>query len=280
MNTSEFGLLIFLFLLSFFSIITEPSRWYFYLKCKYSFKKLFLIIGGVISLSYLFPFKLGLPLRCYFLSKFLGVNMVKSTSLMAIEGFGFYLIWGLFALLASQFFLESYYESNSWIMIALLSTLAIFVVLSFCLYLFRGKFRIWLLEVLNTVLKFDSLQIFFISILFFLEVFLQVARHIVIFKLLNINLEFNAYIAIAIISFFAGMLSMMPLGLGGYDTMIVTILTSLGVDFQQSLLVPLINRLTVTIVVWLVGLFCLSNIGLSFSQIKSILIKYKLTNKP
>lgn len=206
--------------------------------------------------------------------------MVKSTSLMAIEGFGFYLIWGLFALLASQFFLESYYESNSWIMIALLSTLAIFVVLSFCLYLFRGKFRIWLLEVLNTVLKFDSLQIFFISILFFLEVFLQVARHIVIFKLLNINLEFNAYIAIAIISFFAGMLSMMPLGLGGYDTMIVTILTSLGVDFQQSLLVPLINRLTVTIVVWLVGLFCLSNIGLSFSQIKSILIKYKLTNKP
>ena len=186
--------------------------------------------------------------------------MVKSTSLMAIEGFGFYLIWGLFALLASQFFLESYYESNSWIMIALLSTLAIFVVLSFCLYLFRGKFRIWLLEVLNTVLKFDSLQIFFISILFFLEVFLQVA--------------------IAIISFFAGMLSMMPLGLGGYDTMIVTILTSLGVDFQQSLLVPLINRLTVTIVVWLVGLFCLSNIGLSFSQIKSILIKYKLTNKP
>lgn len=261
-----------LLLLSFLIICIEPGRWFIYFNFKYSFKRLFIIFGSVISVSYLFPFKLGLPLRYYFLNKFLEVKFAHVTSLMAVESFGSILLWGTSALLSNQLSL-AHYENSNWLIFAEVSILFLVFMLLMTIYFGKaldGKIGAWIGQRWNLVSKFNFPQYVTISIVFLSEIFLQVARHFLIFSMLGFELTLGHCFGITTISIFAGLLSMAPLGLGGYDIVIVAITTSMGFDLKQALLVPLINRVTMSFAVGLVGIICFWSLKLSFSSIISI----------
>lgn len=71
----------------------------------------------------------------------------------------------------------------------------------------------------------------------------QIARHYFILKMLGVDVGLYEMAAITCLAIFAGMASMMPMGLVGYDATILLLLQQSRVPLEIASLVPLINRL-------------------------------------
>jgi len=68
-------------------------------------------------------------------------------------------------------------------------------------------------------------------------------------------LEWGAVFVITTVSIFTGMISMMPMGLGGYDAMLVLLLMQYSIEPEYAVSIAIINRLTILFISIVSGIY-------------------------
>jgi len=67
-------------------------------------------------------------------------------------------------------------------------------------------------------------------------------RHTVILAAMGIDASIYKVTLLVSLSIVAGFVSLMPMGIGGYDLSLVLLLSSAGIPGEQALMVPLVHR--------------------------------------
>ncbi|MBW2004089.1 MAG: flippase-like domain-containing protein [Deltaproteobacteria bacterium] len=228
------------FLFTILHFLMEPARWYFYLENlsrpdRVSYKKLLCIFSVTALVTYIFPAKLGLPVRMYLLTSQIKITLLKVTTFMALDGLLNYSLWGVPALI----FLPVYgidFPQYTFLFLLIIPVLLLFA------YLLRQRLRN-LLKTLYDNIRLLTLKSTFAATLFLLfDITSYICRHSLILAALNVQVPFFQVAIITIISIFGGFISMIPMGMGAYDVTIILLLTQSGVSYETALLVPLVNR--------------------------------------
>ncbi|MFO1423621.1 MAG: lysylphosphatidylglycerol synthase domain-containing protein [Candidatus Competibacteraceae bacterium] len=235
--------------------LAEPLRWYFY-----DTRKIDRRLGCYINvfnlsavLSYFLPAKLGLPSRYFLLRNFSKLETSEIAGRMLLDGIIYYGIWAFSALL-SLFLLP--------INIGLSRNIKVFVILISVLFAVllsmvgwktvrhfgkskinfsKSKMRIF--HEINHRLLEQSPKVLVIAVsLVLADIFSQGLRHMAFLEMIGQSYPFNIVFPITAIAIFCGLLSMMPMGLGGYDGSLVLLLGVVGIPLDDSLQVIMINR--------------------------------------
>lgn len=252
-SVPEVILTVFVFALHFFA---EPVRWMFFLR---GHRKLVLlhIFNVTAMVSYLLPFKLGLPTRIALMRKFLSVDFASISLFMAFDALVYYGLWMLCALaglayLGSSLSFQVDVAKYWWFGVVVLVAAFLFVRMHF----FR-RFRSKALSAFYAVRQRSS-QItprltYTAGAIVICDIVTHVARHFVILDLCGQTVAVVVLAAITVVSVAAGLFSMMPMGLGGYDAVIVALLMTAGVKWEVAIAVPIMNRFFSLLVSCLLG---------------------------
>jgi uncharacterized protein (TIRG00374 family) len=107
-------------------------------------------------------------------------------------------------------------------------------------------------------------------LLLFSDIFFYGIRHSLILTGLGVQCPLVSVTLIVAISIFAGFVSLMPLGLGGYDLSLVFLLTLIGVPKELALVVPVINRIVMIGAGLILGTISMGRISLSRKTVMDV----------
>lgn len=226
--------------------LVEPLRWQIYLGKGAGGRWItfYHVFSCTAFLSYILPAKLGLPLRYWLITHYQGLTAGVVGTYMVIDSALGLILWAIFSLLLGGnlvFWLVSEYSFTvkvvtlGLILTALLSVLAI--------WLSRHNRRRWLAQLEASLSLVRLNQVIQASFLFTLDIVGYILRHAAILAALSVPfIGWKAIATASVLSIFSGFLCMLPMGLIGYDVVIVFLLARYGVATETALMVPLINR--------------------------------------
>ncbi len=275
------GFLAYLF--GVFHFLSEPYRWFIYTRktSNNTFKSFFYIFSFTALASYMLPFKLGLPFRIYLLQKVRNMNAGAVMALLVLDGIIYYVGWGGAALVSIVYGATTYLNIKQLIIITCLGLICI--VLSWIVY---KKYSSSLPDKLLTkieklkhslliIRELEKSQYIASFVVVATDISSQVFRHYAIFMMLGVTISFAQVAVIASISIFTGIISMMPMGLVGYDATFILLAQQAGVPMEQALLIPLINRFISLSLSGLFGIWGALKLGYNplkgIKQIRSLL---------
>jgi uncharacterized membrane protein YbhN (UPF0104 family) len=259
-----------------FHFAMEPLRWVVYLgrEKKGAFSSLVYIFSSTAFFSYVLPAKLGIPLRFWLIKEskrtsaavaglFMAADSVLAMSAWAVASLA---LGGNFAVQIILHNLERLRQGVfSWIVVAGLVGIAILI------FAWRPKWNSLRQRLKFSLRSLGARQAIAVTALFALDIFSYVLRHAIILDMLSVrNLGWHTISTLTVISIFAGFVSMMPMGLVGYDATIIFILTQNGVSVETAAMVPVINRLAnlfVSVVVGIPSAYKL-HLGLNLRELK------------
>lgn len=264
--------LLLLFALYACHFLAEPLRWLCYSRHELrvleafmparapapDFMRIFACFNTTALLSYSLPFKLGLPLRMFLLSHFLGIENMRIVKLMAVDGVLTLLCWAaiaasLFLLVPdisaffSQYFTVPLFQAGMLLLVAACAWIA-----------FRKREQ--LLALVRVV---APAVIVLVVLTLALDVLLYGVRHMVLADALAPDVSPGAVFIIGILATFAGIMSTLPMGLGAYDATLVALLALYGVEVEVSLLLAVSNRLG------MIGTSIILGVPSAFALVKS-----------
>lgn len=242
--------------------VSEPARWWAYTGAAPGFLRLLQVFSLTALATYLAPLKLGLPLRLYLLNLRANLPLPRALALATVDGLLSYSLWGVGA--AAAYGLLAHLEfriANAGIIAA--ATVIVVILLS-VLLAWRGRRARapaasgrWLrfVEAVTLAMRETTLMALVLATLIMVvDVAALGARHWALAQALGQDLPLALAGAIGVLSVFAGLASMMPMGLGGYDIVLVALLEQAGVPIEVAIGVTLLNRLlNVTIALALGG---------------------------
>jgi len=258
------GFLVPYFLAVGIHFLAEPMRWtlYTYATQGIQLKRPIQIFCFTALLTYLLPFKMGLPARIYLLSKKMSLSLSDITAHMALDGFLYYGFWALSALFGLSYLaltgvLPTEFSSHSWLAIGIMTGI-MFISIAARKWkkpsssaqdsesTTNRKFssRVWSTstKILATCNSHSRRILLSASGIVVLDICSHILRHWALFSMINVELSLAVIAALTCISIFVGLASMMPMGLGGYDLSLALLLAQFGIPWETSLLVPIINR--------------------------------------
>jgi len=251
--------------------LAEPLRWRLYLGKSSEEKRLSVylnVFNFTALLSYVIPLKMGLPARLWLLNRYLSKDAALLVSVLTIDGLVYYSIWLLACIWAGYAawgaVLDIFaFEAKSFLILLSLFAIAV-VLLVVLLRKLRGLHILQRLEKSGKeiVSGLNAVAILGIVTVFLVDLSSQVFRHWMILYLLGYNIEAEVILGITAVSIFAGMISFLPLGLGAYDVILVSLLVSVSVPLQDAILVPLINRGLSLSVALLLGMWGALSLGM------------------
>jgi uncharacterized membrane protein YbhN (UPF0104 family) len=229
----------------------EPCRWWVYLGSKkYQYSVAFDIFSFTAFIGYMLPAKLGFPLRVLMLKSILKISIISISSTLAIDGLIYYACWGTAAFLAVIGNPANGIKISEDALIAII--IAVIVALT-SIFLYKrmrsGTWRIssWVSKIrlvsVSASAHLSAKSVVAGAALSLFDIVLYVARHSTLLEMLGYSLPLSALFSVTAISVFAGMISFMPMGLVGYDLVLMAILTSNGVDLADAIAVAVTNRL-------------------------------------
>lgn len=252
----NWGFLIVSIFLVVLHFLAEPLRWYYYDK-----RKTDRALGCYINvfnlsavLSYFLPAKLGLPSRYFLLRNFAKLDTSEIAGRMLLDAIIYYGLWA-FAALLSLFVLPANIGLNQNIKILVIVITVSFGVLLLVLgwksvRLFgkstitfnKSRGRIFQ-EINHRLLEQPPKTLAIVVSVVFADIFFQGLRHMAFLEFIGQSSTGNIIFPITAIAIFCGLLSMMPMGLGGYDGSLVLLLGAVGIPLDDSLQVIMINRI-------------------------------------
>ena len=259
-----------------FHFAMEPLRWAVYLdrENKGAFSSLVYIFSSTAFFSYVLPAKLGIPLRFWLIKKFQCVSAAVAGLFMAADSVLAMSAWALasfalggnFAVQIILHILERLRQGVfSWLVVAGLVSIGILI------FAWRQKWSSLRQRFKVPLNSLGARQATAVTVLFALDITSYVVRHAIILDILSVhNLGWHTISTLTVISIFAGFVSMMPMGLVGYDATIIYILTQNGVSVETAAMVPVINRLAnlfVSVVVGIPSAYKL-HLGLNLRELK------------
>ena len=226
----------------------EPLRWAVYLgrEARGTFCPLVCIFSSTAFFSYVLPAKLGIPLRFWLITKSLRVSAGAVGGLMAADSalamsawaFASIVMGGEFAFRVGTECIRSLRHGALpwWMLSAMLIVLIAMIA-------WRRKVSRILKQLKAPLSSLGMSQVVCVTGLFALDIASYVLRHAIILDMLSApDLGWSTISAVTVVSIFMGFISMMPMGLVGYDATIILLLTQSGVDMGTAALVPVINR--------------------------------------
>lgn len=238
----------------------EPWRWLLYLGPggRVTYRQLFAIFAAASFGSYILPAKLGIPLRVYLLRRVLLLSLGELTALLSLDAVIYYGGWTVAASVGALLFpvsVEVSAASLVWVAAGGLSVVA----LGIWFYQGRvfgrthsGSTRPRIARVAAeglAALRQAGVKAVLPSVAVTgVDVLGQSIRHWTLFYLVGHPLSFEQAFAITSASIFSGLASLLPMGLGGYDVVLVLLLGASGVPVELALLVPVMNR-TITVAI-------------------------------
>lgn len=265
-----------LFLVTLVHFLAEPWRWYFYLKpvARVAYVPLFHVFSLTALLSYALPIKLGTPARIFLLERQTGLGYAVVSSGLVVDGLLYYGGWALCAALALPVVMS--HGLGPDILPGLVAAgMALVLVVALTMHYFprlippswreriKARFSASVAAFhafhsgLTPRVLLGAMLIVLVDILF------QAVRHGLILSLLSHPLPWLLAGAIAVISVFVGLLSMMPMGLGGYDLALVALLVAAGVPVELAVTVAVINRIAGIAVSVVLGLWAARQLRLN-----------------
>lgn len=275
------GLLSYLF--GAFHFITEPYRWFIYTRniSNNTFKIFFSIFSFTAFASYMLPFKLGLPFRIYLLQKVKSLNAGIVMSLLVLDGLIYYIGWGIAALAGIIYGATTYLnikQLSVLIFLGLVGIVFLWIILKKYSSLLPNKLLVKIEKIkqsLSVIRELKKSQYIASFVVVATDISSQVFRHYAIFMMLGVSISLTQVAVIASISIFTGIISMMPMGLVGYDATFVLLAQQAGVPIEQALIIPLINRFISLSLSSLLGIWGALKLGYNplkgIKQIRSLL---------
>lgn len=281
---SVFCLIFLLFVMLNFS--NEPLRWWFLFSNKTTLKyKEWLGLFNVTALfGYLLP-KFGFPLRLYFIHTKTGLDFSQISSGILVDSLVGYATWtiaagmSLMLLITTESNLSNFQAkiSDSQVGIFLIVPIILILLLAIFYILIRLSKKAKLLKkMLDTLKSFQSKQLLLIILITLVDIAFQIGRHNTLVWAFGCEISILDMGIIVIISCLFGMLSFMPMGLGGYDVTLIFGLTQLSIPLNIATLVVVTNRAASFLVCFLLGLYGASSLRIqwwNFSYYKKIAMK-------
>lgn len=257
--------------------LAEPLRWHIYVRDEVSparYARVLQIFSLTAFITYLMPVKMGLPVRVLLLRTKLGLGLGRISSLLVLDGLMYYGAWGG-AALASLLAAAGRYgvpARTSELIAAAVAVLAV----SLLAWLARGRLLPGpLLARLRarTGERFRALREFgrgtrpglagLSAAVIVADVTSQVLRHWAMLAMLGVSLSWLQLCLITTVSMFTGFISLMPMGLGGYDAMLILLLAQASVPAEVGISTALANRLGSVAVSAVLGMWGGYRLGLS-----------------
>ena len=264
-----FGVILVLTLIHF---LAEPLRWQVYLgggiiKRCVSF---FHIFSCTAFLSYVLPAKLGLPLRYWLIVRQQNLQASTVGLFMAIDGALGLLLWAVSSLVLGWGLVYSMAvkyipirDTDSWIVFIVAGLLS----LGLAWFSGRKRWGSWRSKLEIGLSQVRLMQLAQATFLFVLDIGGYIARHAAILAALSAPfIGWQEIASVTVLSIFSGFLCMLPMGLVGYDAVIVLLLRQYGISVEIAVMVPLINRSSNLLLSAILGVPSVLKLGLATSS--------------
>lgn len=216
--------------------------------------KSFLVLSTSLSANYMTPVKVGIPLRVYLYNHFIGVPVATGTALITAEAVIGILIPALIASLCMAFLFPSIGLAPTLILIGLLLLGLVFILYArierFEPILSRFPASRFLVSVLHFLVRVQgamrslSFAAFLgLVLLDFLMIVLQVLRLWVVVNIFDTSHTLLEMFGVFTISLTAGNVSLLPMGIGVWDTSFTFLMMQLGISKEIAISVAAIQRL-------------------------------------
>ena len=264
--------------LAFVSIhfFAEPMRWQIYLSGweRISHRLLWQIFCLTAFLSYSLPMKMGIPVRIFLLKKRCQLDLTSITAILVLDGLIYYGGWMLSALVGIYLLIELNILIDAQIsMIHLLLAALILMALGFLArrrlgtlaFVRRGteKIRDKFSQLLTIIDRIDLRRILIAGAIVLADIISNVLRHWALLAMLGYDLAWDTLFVITSVSIFAGLASLMPAGLGGYDAVLVLLLVKSSIPLEAAILVTVFNRMGTILVSAVLGVIAGYQLGLN-----------------
>lgn len=276
--------------------LSEPLRWNLYLSFPSSSIKLLTQIFSLTAFStYILPLKLGLPLRLWLLKSHTSQSISTLTGLMLFDGLLYYCMWGISVLITLPGIQHIIHNNLIPYRTLVLSVIFFFVFTLTILFFLARKTRSaasphnatkasrisQLRKLLVNFSKQSRLlgkkTVILGIVICTIDILSHVFRHWALLTFLGQDIALPVIAAISCLSLFAGLITMMPMGLGGYDVTLVLLLTQVGVSSEIAVAIPVLNRLGNIMVSTLLGVWGGWKLGIN-PIVEHKLLKKRLDN--
>lgn len=264
----------------FFTVLhfgNEPLRWWVIMRKRQdapSLISLYHTASATALISYIFPARLGLPTRLIMAKNILDLDYIIASAVLIIDSCLLYGTWFLVGTAGGGLFMP---EWNVKKPVILVIVIMVIVALLFVLVRLSQKdsHRFpWLSKYIGrfiSVLNKVSVYVIVINVtLLLIDIYIYGVRHFLILSALGVECSLLKVISMVAISVFAGFISLMPLGLGGYDLSLALLLTIVGVPREAAIATPLINRISMISVGLVLGSISYSRLGITWDSLRKI----------
>lgn len=235
--------------------IAEPLRWRVLFPGTAPMTTWVSVFGLTALVSYVLPFKLGIPLRVYFLRLKMQLSLASVTGAMGLDALIYYGGWLLAG--ASGFVLLARRISLFDVPLAAVVAVSVLGVLAGAWVvprMLRAIRRFDLHYRITAVLaQFTPARIALIGSIVMADILCQLLRHGALAQALDIPVGVIAIGALTAFAILAGLLIFTPMGLGGYDAIMLAGLVQFGAPFSSALILVLLNRLLTIAAAALIG---------------------------
>lgn len=252
---------------AFLHFLIEPLRWQVYLRTHKTHKSrlIYFVFFCTGFLTYVLPAKLGLPLRYWLITRNLNLSGATTAVYLTLDTVLNILVWTIACLSLGGNLAHGAVAKN----LSVAGYLAVGGILIGVFVVYRVR-RNWLdnrfgqLRAAFSLVNPYSLAI--TSCLFFLEIAGFVVLHAIILAALSAPfIGWQAIATVTVFSMYAGFLTMLPMGLVGYDASVIFLLRHYDVGMENALMVPLIYRASILLISVGLGLPSSFKLGLGLN---------------
>jgi uncharacterized membrane protein YbhN (UPF0104 family) len=196
--------------------------------------------------SYILPAKLGLPLRYCLIVRHQKIPASTVGVTMVIDSMLGLIVWTLCsAVLGGDLVFQLADKYLPEPDIGVLALVALGGALSLALFYRLGKkrWRGWWKQLRTDCAQVRPARLILAALLLLIDIGGYVARHAAILAALSAPfIGWHAIAVSTVLSIYAGFLCMLPMGLIGYDTVMILLLGQYGIAPEIAVMVPLLNR--------------------------------------
>jgi uncharacterized membrane protein YbhN (UPF0104 family) len=222
--------------------------------------KLFQVLFASLSLNYVSPFKLGTPVRLFLFKEILGIPYTSGvTTVIATTGLD---VLVMFTLVISI---------SAWIFISPLAGFACGVTVLICmfglasiyrkLYSARTEKSSWIGRFFSELANLSPLIILYATLISAAKSFLHGFAGWIVCTGLGAATSLAEFICIYFASHLAGLLSLIPMGIGVKDASVIELLRRAGASSSVTIGFVAIDRLVWSLLPLLIGLFAGWHLG-------------------
>ncbi|MHB8743871.1 MAG: lysylphosphatidylglycerol synthase transmembrane domain-containing protein [Sulfuricaulis sp.] len=245
---------------------SEPLRWTAYMTALREARRpltLFHVFNLGSLLSLLMPLKLGFPARVVLLTKTIRLKMDTSIGVLVLDGLMYNGIWATFAVVSLLFGATRYkpadFSGGIWLVL-------IFALVAIAVWNRRRRPRetaspqsVWarlgahIKRMPEFVHNLGMWTIVLSLGVMFADVLINAAFHWFLLRVVGVELSPVAVLIATSIAMLAGIASLLPSGLGGYDVTLIILLRGFGVPITAAVLVPILNRIGILLMAMILG---------------------------